>query len=214
MIDKNMQANIVMTCKVLAPLFNMSPKNPEMKQLLWALSRFEPQRDAKDWPFGDLEQLETALEIMVYGLQTNGNVFSLARAYQKLFVGPGFKEAPPWGSVYTDHESVMFGDSCIDLGVWMRKKGIARLSHNKEPQDHIGVMISLLGWLALNRPDLVEEYLQEHFLTWSHHYFELFIPAAACQHMFYEGLGMLADITFESIREELELEVVYPYFYR
>ncbi|MFR1639066.1 MAG: hypothetical protein ACLSVD_07750 [Eggerthellaceae bacterium] len=32
--------------------------------------------------------------------------------------------APPWGSVYLDSESVLFGDSCIALGRWMRARGI------------------------------------------------------------------------------------------
>ncbi|MGB9098314.1 molecular chaperone TorD family protein [Erwinia sp.] len=35
--------------------------------------------------------------------------------WQTLFIGPKAFKAPPWGSVYLDGESVLFGDSTHSL---------------------------------------------------------------------------------------------------
>ena len=66
--------------------------------------------------------------------------------YRRLFVGPAPKPAPPWGSVYTDRECVVFGESTLALRAWMRAQGIARLVDDKTPEDHIGLMLVLMAW--------------------------------------------------------------------
>ncbi|UMX57714.1 molecular chaperone TorD family protein [Escherichia coli] len=49
----------------------------------------------------------------------------MPEAWQRLFVGPWALPSPPWGSVWLDRESVLFGDSTLALRQWMREKGIA-----------------------------------------------------------------------------------------
>ena len=133
--------------------------------------------------------------------------------YRRLFVGPLAKPAPPWGSVYTDKDMVVFGASTMQLRDWMRRNGIAiEKGESDEPEDHIGTMLVLLAWLAEERPELVDEFLRDHLLTWSSHFLEQLEEAA--EQPFYEGLANLTRKSLEGLQEERELEVAYPRFYR
>ena len=70
----------------------------------------------------------------------------------------------------------------------------------------------LLAWLAEERPELVDEFLCDHLLTWSSHFLEQLEEAA--EQPFYEGLANLTRKSLEGLQEERELEVAYPRFYR
>ena len=137
---------------------------------------------------------------------------SLTWEYRRLFVGPAPKPAPPWGSVYTDHERVVFGEGTLALRTWMRMHGVARVTDDKEPEDHIGLMLALMAWLAENKPALLDEYLRLHLLTWSSHYLDAL--AKASEHPFYEGLARLTKATLEGIQEKRGVSVERPRFYR
>ena len=115
-------------------------------------------------------------------------------------MGPGKLAAPPWGSVYLDSESVLFGDSCVALQRWMRARGIQlHEGESREPVDHIGRMLVLLSWLSDNQPDQVGPFLDEHLMTWALRYFEQLGPAAAGT--LYEPLWRLALLTLEAIAQ-------------
>ena len=111
----------------------------------------------------------------------------------------------PGGSVYTDRECVVFGTSTLALRAWMRGRGIARLVDDKTPEDHIGLMLSLMTWIARNQPDDLDEFLQAHLLTWSLHSLDQLIEAAA--HPFYESLARLAKATLEGVQQVRGLDV-------
>ncbi len=57
---------------------------------------------------------------------------------------------PPWGSVWLDRESVLFGDSTLALRQWMRENHIAFEMQQNEPEDHFGTLLMLAAWLAEN----------------------------------------------------------------
>ena len=90
-------------------------------------------------------------------------------------------------------------------------EGLAE-GQSDEPEDHIGTMLVLLAWLAEERPELVDEFLRDHLLTWSSHFLEQLEEAA--EQPFYEGLANLTRKSLEGLQEECELEVIYPRFYR
>ena len=94
----------------------------------------------------------------------------------------------------------------------MKRNGIAITYSEREPEDQIGRMLMLMSWLAENKSDLLPEMLSEHLLTWSHHFFKLFMKDA--RHPFYEGIALLADITLSAIKEDLKLVVPVKRFYR
>ena len=75
---------------------------------------------------------------------------TLPEARQRLFIGPWALPAPPWGSVWLDKESVLFGDSTLALRQWMRENGIALEADGNEPEDHFGTVLLLAAWLCEN----------------------------------------------------------------
>lgn len=132
--------------------------------------------------------------------------------YRRLFVGPGHLVAPPWGSVYTDRDCVIFGESTLDLRRWMRENRIKVAEDKGEPEDHIGTMLSLMAWVAEHKGDLLPAYLREHLLTWAPHY--LGILECEAVHPFYRGLAQLTRESLEGLKAKLDLDVKEPRFYK
>ncbi len=75
---------------------------------------------------------------------------TLPEARQRLFIGPWALPAPPWGSVWLDKESVLFGDSTLALRQWMRENGIALEADGNEPEDHFGTVLLPGGMVVRN----------------------------------------------------------------
>lgn len=196
----------------LAPFFLQDPLTGDAGASFEAMAALDPAAAAAEWPFAEEGEAREALGLMVAGLAGGAGDEGLAWEYRRLFVGPAPKPAPPWGSVYTDRECVVFGASTLELRAWMRGRGVARLAGDGEPEDHIGLMLALMAWLARNRPADLDEYLRGHLLTWAPHFLgEL---AGAARHPFYEGLARLTASTLEGIRAERGLKVAVPRFYR
>ena len=139
---------------VLGTLFLEKPSSSTAKLLLEGLASADLPAE---WPYGDkaaLEEIGEQLQCTV-----GADPADLDRDYHRLFVGPGKLAAPPWGSVYLDSESVLFGDSCVALQRWMRARGIQlHEGESREPVDHIGRMLVLLSWLSDNQPDQVSPF--------------------------------------------------------
>ena len=195
----------------LAPLFLNDPSRGNIDEIIAAMAELDPAAAAEEWPFCKEEPAMAALSALREGAQ--GSISEeLVREYRRLFVGPGTKPCPPWGSVYMDNECVIFGESTLALRFWMRRHGVERLGDEAVPEDHIGLMLELMAWIAEEKPELLSEYLKDHLLTWSSHFLGQLEDAAA--HPFYEGLATLAKISLEGIQKELALEVVYPRYFR
>ncbi|MDO4502387.1 MAG: molecular chaperone TorD family protein [Coriobacteriia bacterium] len=214
-VELMMQAKVC--CDLLAPLFLEDPAKPGVRPLLETLAGADAEQLAGEWPLfaGDDEALGQAMVQLRSGaVAALTDPQGASRAFHHLFVGPRHLVAPPWGSVYTDHEKVVFGETCLELGLWLRRQGIDRLADQTEPPDHIGRMLALLGWMAEHRPELVGEYAAGHLLTWSHHYFERLEPVAREEgHDLYRAAAALADGMLLAFQEGLGLEVRYPRFF-
>ncbi|MEA5020619.1 MAG: Tat proofreading chaperone DmsD [Gordonibacter sp.] len=198
--------------ETLGPLFLQDPKTGNAGAALQAFVNLEVSAAAAEWPFVEEPEALRDLSLMKEGLVQGIDNEDLVWEYRRLFIGPGPKPMPPWGSVYTDRECVVFGASTLALRAWMREQGIERLTDDKTPEDHIGLMLVLMAWIARNCPEKLDEYLSLHVLTWSAHFLEGLAEAA--QHPFYEGLARLTNASLEGIRIDRTLEVVYPRFYR
>lgn len=197
---------------VLSPFFLQDPSTGTAASAFAAIAALDVRTAVVEWPFVDGPEACAALELMKKGLASGCKADDLVWEYRRLFVGPAPKPAPPWGSVYTDRECVVFGASTLELRAWMRIRGIARQVDDKTPEDHIGLMLSLMAYLARNQPDSLDEFLQGHLLTWSSHFLGQLADVA--EHPFYEGLARLANATLEGIQQARGLDVVLPHFYR
>ncbi len=221
----------------LGPLFLHDPLLDEeaIGPLYEILAQSDPAALAAEWPFIDETEALPLLANIVEGAATHvaardgaadegasgGSAFgaspapdALTAEYRRLFVGPAPKAAPPWGSVYTDKDQVVFGASTLALRDWLRRNGIAvnRNDDSDEPEDHIGTMLVLLAWMADEKPQAVEEYLRDHLLPWAPHFLELMEDAAELP--FFRSLAALTRLTLSGAQEQLGLEVETPRFYR
>lgn len=196
----------------LAPFFLEDPRTGNAAASFDALAALEVEEAADAWPFADVAAVREALGLMEEGLARGADDDDLVWEYRRLFVGPAARPAPPWGSVYTDRDGVIFGESTLALRAWMREHGIERTVDERTPEDHIGLMLVLMAFLAQERPNLLDEYLSEHFLTWAPHYLNALEEATT--HPFYAGLARLTRVTLEGIRDARGLAVVEPRFYR
>ncbi len=112
----------------------------------------------------------------------------------------------PWGSVWLDKESVLFGDSTLALRQWMRENGIALEADGNEPEDHFGTVLLLAAWLCETEQDaLFAQLLAWHLLPWSGRFLSVFVDHAA--HPFYQALGQLAQATLAQWQENLPIAV-------
>lgn len=209
MFDRYGEAAIA--CGALGPFFVTDPSADGMDVVFAAYAGIDEAVVAREWPFVSHDKARDCLSLMREG-SARGVEDALVWEYRRLFVGPGPMPAPPWGSVYTDRECVVFGEATLALRSWMRSSGIARLSDEKTPEDHIGLMLLLAAWLAGNRPELMGEFLQEHLLPWSSHMLDQ-LEKASC-HPFYCGIAGLAKLTLEGLGEAMDLHPVEPRFYR
>ena len=205
----------------LAPFFLQDPRTGDAGAEFAAVAALDAQAAGAEWPFVGEAQAVSCLSMMVEGLAScraagEGGAFAadydLTWEYRRLFIGPGAKPAPPWGSVYTDRECVVFGATTLELRAWMREHGVARTADEKTPEDHIGLMLALMAWLAQNQPADLDGFLSLHFLTWAGHFLDELADAA--EHPFYKGLAHLTKASLDGVRETLGLEVVEPRFYR
>lgn len=186
--------DVAVAASALAALFLHDPATERGAAALDAM-RAVAERPA-EWPFA---QRADAANLLLELAERSRGVAAVSKRYRQLFVGPDRLAAPPWGSVYLDRESVIFGDSTLALRAWMRAHGIVRSTQANDPDDHVGLMLQLLSWLAQNHPELLCDYLEHHFLTWVFRYLELL--QATDVRGFY---GVLARLTAATLCDAAE----------
>ncbi len=192
------------TARVLGALFYYPPNTPDVAALADA---FVSGEWAEQWPLP-----AQALDPLVNRFSQQSDE-SLPEAFQRLFVGPWTLPAPPWGSVWLDRESVLFGDSTLALRQWMRENDIAFESQQNEPEDHFGTLLLLAAWLSENgRHTECEQLLAWHLLPWAGRFLTLFSEHAA--HPFYQALGQLAQLTLAQWQNRLLIPVAQKPLYR
>lgn len=207
----DMNESVAFLGETLGPLFLFDPSDEQVAPLYEQLACIDVESAAQEWPFVRQGEAEAALTLMHDGLEAEDRD-EVVWEYRRLFVGPAAKAAPPWGSVYTDRECVIFGESTLALRAWLRAKGIDVPGANGEPEDHIGTMLLLMAWIARNKPEVLDEYLATHLLTWAPHFFD--VVRNQTQAPFFEGLAHLASSSLAGLQEELGLDVKVPRFYR
>ncbi len=193
--------------RVLGALFYRAPGEAGMAQLRACLARGDL---VKEWPWGSDEELSAITAGFAAPSGAPGGDDAIARAHQRLFIGPDALAAPPWGSVYRDEEATLFGESTERLASFCRAHGIELASGQREPPDHFGIVCSMLAVAAADgRPALMRTLLAEHLLPWSGEYLARFAEAA-CDSPFYRACAALAVLSLARLRDEWASEAVAP----
>ena len=140
--------------------------------------------------------------------------------YTRLFVGVGKVLAPPWESVYFSEDRMIFQKETLDVRNWYRRFGLELENLHKEPDDHIGLEMSFVAYLAelgikvldeqdeekyklLN--DAKRQFISEHLLQWGPTWCALVKEHAKTD--FYQGLGYLTMGALLTIAEKYDLQV-------
>lgn len=107
----------------------------------------------------------------------NSDIKVLTETHDEYFMGIGNMQLPPWGSVYLDRESVIFGNSTQECKKFITRVGLEFETNNNDPLDHIGLMFMALGALLEIQQqqqvtDEINELLSYHLLPWSQYYID------------------------------------------
>ncbi|MGC6387600.1 Tat proofreading chaperone DmsD [Ewingella sp. S1.OA.A_B6] len=191
---------IIATGKILGSLLYFSPSSEQGQPLIHWLQSSDWEQD---WPYGEPENLQPIVALLA---SSQGYSESEDEAFQRLFVGPYALPAPPWGSVYLDRESVLFGDSTLALREWMRQNDIEPNLTQAEPEDHFGLMLMMAAWLADHSPGLLDAFLVIHLFPWSSRYLALLEQRAV--HPFYQAIAQLAQHTLTGWQEQCSLPII------
>lgn len=204
MNELSQRESFAFSARVLGALFGFAPDSEQAAPLVSALTTSDWYQD---WPYA-----HESLATLAQTFKTPSDE-PLTEAWQRLFIGPYALPAPPWGSVWLDRESVLFGESTLALRQWMRENAIAFDMQQNEPEDHIGTLLMLAAWLAENGRDTqCDQLLAWHLLPWSHRFLSVFIDNAG--HPFYEALGKLAQLTLADWQSTLLIPVAEKPLYR
>ncbi|WP_443090209.1 Tat proofreading chaperone DmsD [Basfia succiniciproducens] len=188
--------------RLLGAVFYYEPKDKRVQPVL----DFFRQPDwTKDWA-------TLANPALINALIEKSAQQDLSQAYQYLFIGPNELPAPPWGSVYLDKESVIFGDSLLALRDFLTVHQIEFIQTQNEPEDHLGLMLMLAAYLAENKPELLEEFLTKHLFSWVYRCLDLIF--AQTDYPFYQAMALLARQTLKGWQQQLDLRVDQPQLYR
>ncbi|MDR1185784.1 MAG: Tat proofreading chaperone DmsD [Coriobacteriales bacterium] len=208
--------NAAFCAAFLGTLLYRNPASEEAGILMAEIGHVEP---FEAWPFGQADIIRRAFDAMTGWLADHGRPNltdcgqpSLVEDYQELFVGPFKLKAPPWGSVYLDYESVLFGCSTRELRIWMRDNSLSLALNQNEPEDHVGLLLLLFSRVIIERPELVDTLLKQHLCPWVHRFLEIMAQEASTE--FYEGLALLTDETIVGFEKAFDISVSTRRLYR
>lgn len=197
MTDTFYTADFAFSARILGALFYYPPESEQTQALIAAFRQGEWQTQ---WPLAP-EALTPLVPLFCAESKE-----TIPEAWQRLFIGPWALPAPPWGSVWLDKESVLFGDSTLELRQWMRDNHITWEASQNEPEDHFGTLLMLAAWLVENqRYATCDELLAWHLLPWAGRFLEIFVAEA--RHPFWQAAGRLARLTLSDWQSRLLMPV-------
>jgi TorA maturation chaperone TorD len=158
------------------------------------------------------------------GGMSNEQFMQLQADYTRLFVGPGNIATPCWESVYFNEDRMVFQIQTLQVRQWYRRFGLEPEKLYNEPDDHIGLELSFLAYLAqlglqaLNENDegrfkqilqAQRQFILEHPLKWVADWSALVNRHAKTD--FYHGLALLAHGALLVMAEQLPSELSEEY---
>ncbi|WP_040977176.1 Tat proofreading chaperone DmsD [Necropsobacter massiliensis] len=192
--------------RILGSLFYYAPQD---EQNQWLITFFQQENWQTDVGFLAPQRIA---RIQSAFIRSTADVKQLTAQYQQLFVGANKLPAPPWGSAYLDKEATSVASSLLDMRDFLQKNRIELSLPCNQPEDHFGLMLMLLAFLAENQPHLLAEYLTQHLLPWSHRFLTLLAEQQTSD--FYAGLALLADALLDYWRQAMGLQVKAMPLYR
>jgi TorA maturation chaperone TorD len=143
--------------------------------------------------------------------------------FNRLFVGPGEIVAPPWESVYTSREKLLFDEATFQVRKLYHQFGLRLVKENNEPDDHLVAELEFMLFLARQTEQIGSEFagefkeaqceslqellqvqidfLKDHLLAWIPQFTEKVIKHS--NSLLYIGAALLLKEFIESETESL-----------
>ncbi len=118
----------------LAPFFLNDPRTGDAADAFAALAELDVEAAAAEWPFVDAVEAAADLALMREALSPEPITRSWCGSTVACSWGRGICPRRRGGSVYTDHECVIFGEATLALRAWMRACGIERTTDERTPE--------------------------------------------------------------------------------
>jgi putative dimethyl sulfoxide reductase chaperone len=186
--------DLAIVCKLFGTLFYYQPKDFEYLPI----STYFENEDVET----PIEEVSNALNAFKYCDRDQ-----LQTEHERLFTMQEHMMAPPWSSMYLDKESILFGPSTKTYCEFVEHCGLGLREDATDPEDHIGLMLIVLGMLMTDEQDQhVKELLGEYLVTWSDFYFqrlkaEVKLPA-------YEQLAIYTESLFNVLSKQYAPQVL------
>ena len=194
MLNQENRENLAACARMLSQLLYYPPSESFLHELgSGALSA---------WPL-DNDASELAISLMLPSL-ADRDISPLNRDYTQLLVGPGKLGAYPWGSVYTDTDQCLYGETEREFRKFCLDNGIAINTGNHEPADHIGLVLAVFAELV-ERADgecsdeAVKTLIVKHLEPWVSN-FQVQLEGNA-RTSFYSGVALLLKSLLQDLSE-------------
>jgi TorA maturation chaperone TorD len=105
------------------------------------------------WPLRD-ERSRAGADLVARGAADP--LLAIARDHQRLFVGPGPLLAPPYESVHTTRERLLFDVPTLEVRAAYRAFGRVAPAVGREPDDHLGLELDFVAHLCGRALDAVD----------------------------------------------------------
>ncbi|MBR9727656.1 molecular chaperone [Shewanella intestini] len=181
-------------CRILHNLYYNKPNDEFMAQ-------FREEKLHQDWPIlGDSKIVEQAVKQIDSSLSVETNE-TILRDYYRLIIGPGKALAFPWGSVYTDRENIVCGETNIAFENFCHRLEMKMELEFNEPWDHIGLILGALAQIIEAEDEAaLKELMEVHLMPWAPRFLELFLKHA--QTNFYKAFAILTGQVLSNLMIE------------
>lgn len=181
--------------RILGAFFYYSPQSDTLQNVYPVLSEI-PQLHLWEDP-DQIQAISASLA------QTEPD--DIAYDYSILFEGQGTMPAPPWGSVYLEHDNTVMGESTAAYRNLLESKGLVTDTGIREPEDQFGLMLMAISALAEQGEDqAIVELLEQHLLPWAYRYLAL-VQQTQTENPFYPNLAKITEIYLTDLQQQLEL---------
>ena len=128
-----------------------------------------------------LEEVPAFLQKLQSERSEEGMLDRIREEYTRLFIGPLEMEAPPWESVYTGEEGMLFQESTLKVRECYRRFGLLPEAYPRVADDSLALELGFMAELAKRSAEASEnadaaernrnlrgslDFLNEHLLIW------------------------------------------------
>ncbi len=205
---------------VLGKILYTAPNRDWLESLVQSDLFVEP-------PFGENHPLvKQGFEMMQNWCAQNSDRLSkeeytaLQDDFLRLFIGLDTVLAPVWESVYFNEDHLVFQQQTFEVRNWYRRYGAEIENFRKEPDDHIGLELIFVAYLAqraledLNNQDessfeenitAQRQFMDEHLLRFAPAWYDLVEEHAKTT--FYQAIGYIIRGALQSAEEMLKADI-------